>query len=76
MIQSVSPLTGTKFTYIPGGGRYVHFKGLGLAWAKDKEMPAGVIIETAGVKIFRPNAYYEHIEPLEPTEKEKLTMNW
>lgn len=67
MIQTTH--NGVKYVYIPGGGRYVEFRGMGLCWVKDKEQPAGVIIEKNGVRIFRPNEFYEHVVPLDPATK-------
>lgn len=64
---------GTKFEYVPACKiEKMMFMGLPV-YRTTNIQPAGVrIIYPDGVRIFRPNYYYEHIEPLKPTDKEKM----
>ena len=60
---------GTKFEYVPD---YKFVKWFTLFRIIDNGMPeAGVwITYPDGVRIFRPNSYYEHIEELKPSKND------
>lgn len=62
---------GTKFEYVPDYNLVRFLSGpIYVRIPNGMPEPGVWITYPDGVRIFRPNSYYEHIEPLKPSDKD------